>query len=265
MIGSIAGDIIGSTYEFLGIKSEDFLLFPKGSWFTDDSVLTVAVADAILKKADYGATIHAYGRNYPGRGYGGLFASWLKSDGSQAYSSYGNGSAMRVSAVGFAFDDLETVLEQARLSALPTHDHPEGVKGAQVTAGAVFLARTGAAKDRIREWAAAFSGYDLSRTVSEIRAVHTFNETCQGNVPEALSCFFESTDYEDAVRKAISIGGDADTLAAITGGIAQAFYGEIPAKILAAAMGLLDEDLKRVINAFSDKYHAWPKKSSLKS
>jgi ADP-ribosylglycohydrolase len=254
MLGAIIGDIIGSSYEFKGIKTTDFPLFTSESHFTDDTVMTVAVANCILHGRNYAKTFKEYGRRYPDAGYGGMFGSWLRSADSAPYNSYGNGSAMRVSPVGFAFSNLEDVLREAERTAAPTHNHPEGVKGAQAIASAIFLARTGKSKNDIREYIETSFGYDLNRTLNEIQPNYGFDETCQGSVPEATIAFLESTNYEDTVRKAISLGGDADTLACMAGGIAEAFYKVIPAAIITRARKTLDKKLLTIIDEFAARF-----------
>jgi len=245
MLGAIAGDVIGSVFEARPIKTVDFDLFSPRSTFTDDTVLTVAAAWAILENRDYGDAIKTFARHYPGAGYGGTFYRWMQSDTQEPYGSWGNGSAMRVSPVGFAFDDAGTVLAEAEKTAAVTHNHPEGIKGAQATALAVFLARRGRSKPEIRTEISDRFGYDLSRTLDGIRPGYRFDVSCQGSVPEAIIAFLESSDYEDAVRKAVSLGGDSDTLACIAGGMAQAFYHTIPAPIV-------DETRKRLPGEFID-------------
>lgn len=254
MLGSIAGDIIGSVYEQHPIKTMEFPLFQSSSRFTDDTVLTVAIASAIMEKKDYAAALRAFGRKYPSAGYGGAFFNWLFAPGSGPYNSWGNGAAMRVSPVGFAFGTVEDVLREAKNSAAVSHNHPEGIKGAQATALAVFLARTGEAKERIQKEITHRFGYDLHRTLDEIRPQYRFDVSCQGTVPEAIMAFLESKDYEDAVRKAVSLGGDSDTLACITGGIAQAFYKEIPPKIVVEARKRVPEEFLSIIDRFSAAY-----------
>ncbi len=254
MLGAIAGDMIGSVYEFHNIKTKDFPLFDSKCFFTDDTVLTVAVADAILNGGEYVKNIKAYYYRYPDAGYGGMFRRWAKSNSMAAYNSWGNGSAMRVSAVGFAFDDLETVLAEAIQSAAVTHNHPEGIKGAQATAAAIFLARTGRTKQAIASYIETNFGYDLTQSIDEIRPNYQFNESCQETVPQAIVAFLESTDFEDAIRNAISLGGDSDTLACITGGIAQAFYGGVPETISNKVLKRLDPHLKSVTKAFISTY-----------
>ena len=254
MIGAIAGDIIGSAYEWHNIKSKEFDLFSPRSKFTDDTVLTIAVADCILNDRDYANTFKEYGRRYPHAGYGGNFNTWLHSDSLAPYNSYGNGSAMRVSPVGFAFDTLDKVLSEAKRSSEVTHNHPEGIKGAQATAAAIFLARTGKDKKEIRDYIEATFEYNLSPTLAEIRPGYRFDVTCQGSVPQAIIAFLESANYEDAIRNAISIGGDSDTIACITGGIAHAFYKSIPENIISGSRQLLDKKLVRIVDIFNAKY-----------
>lgn len=250
MLGAIAGDIIGSVYEFQPIKSEGFPLFSVDGSFTDDTVMTVAVAHAILEEGNYAAAMKTFGRRYPDAGYGGNFFRWIFEDEVQPYNSWGNGAAMRVSPIGLAFDNVERVLREAELSSKVSHNHPEGIKGAQATALAVFLARMGADKEAIRHEIAERFGYDLNRTVTEIRPRYRFDVSCQGTVPEAIIAFLDSRDYEDAVRKAVSLGGDSDTLACIAGGIAAAFYKEIPPAIEATARTLLPEEFLAIIDRF---------------
>lgn len=223
MIGAIAGDIIGSVYERHPIKTKGFPLFHPQCRFTDDTVLTIAVAKAILEDRNYLKAVWEMGRKYPHAGYGGSFIHWLRSTSPEPYNSWGNGSAMRVSPVGFAFDTVDTVLREAALTAEISHNHPEGVKGAQATALSVYLARTTRDKTLIRREVADRFGYDLDRTVDDIRPSYAFDISCQGTVPEGIIAFLESDSYEDAVRNAISLGGDSDTLACITGGIAEAY------------------------------------------
>lgn len=254
MLGSIAGDIIGSTHEHAETKTKDFPLFMHGSTFTDDSVLSVAVADAILQGTSYAQAVHRWARRYPDAGYGGYFRRWIASEQPRAYGSFGNGSAMRVAAIGFAFDDEARVLDEARRSAIISHDHPEGIKGAQAVALAVFLARTGCGKEDLRDTLASRFGYDLDRTVDDIRPGYGFDVTCQGSVPEAILSFLDSTSYEDAVRNAISLGGDADTLACMAGGIAEAWYGGVPGTIAEEALARLDAPLVDVVMAFRERF-----------
>jgi len=250
MLGAIAGDIFGAVYEGQGLKSEDFDLFEAPRFFTDDTVLTVATADAILTDGDYRAAYLRWGRRYPNRGYGGMFRGWMDAEIRGPYESFGNGSAMRVSPVGWAFDTVEETLEQATRSAAVTHNHPEGIKGAQAVAAAVFLARNGAGKDDIRSQISDWFGYDLDRTIAEIRPGYRFDVTCQGSVPEALIAFLDASDLEHAIRLAVSLGGDADTQAAIAGSVAEAFWGGLPERIRTEVWIQLDDDLLRVVERF---------------
>ena len=254
MIGAIAGDIIGSAFEHDPTKSKDFALLQPGARFTDDSVLTVAVAQAILEKGDYGDAIREMGRRYPRSGYGLHFYHWLMSGETEPYNSFGNGSAMRVSPVGFAFDEEEEVLAEAGRSAEVTHSHPEGIKGAQATALAVLLGRKGCGKADIKREIQSRFGYDLERSLDDIRPAYSFDVTCQGSVPEAIIAFLESTSYEDAIRNAISLGGDSDTQACIAGGIAQAHYGALPVAIVDLVRVILPEDLWSITETFSRRF-----------
>lgn len=254
MLGAMIGDIVGSVYEWNNIKTTEFPFFSPGGFFTDDSVLTVATAQVLLTGIGYAEAYQDYARRYPGRGYGGNFHHWIYLDNPQPYNSWGNGSAMRVSPVGFAFDSVDEVLTEAKRSAEVTHNHPEGIKGAQATALAILLARQGAPQAVIRAEITGRFGYDLDRTLDEIRPGYTFDVSCQGSVPEAIIAFLESTDFEDAIRKAISLGGDSDTIACITGGIAEAFYGGIPDAIAEQALGYLPEEFIGIIEDFQTRY-----------
>jgi ADP-ribosylglycohydrolase len=256
MLGALAGDIIGSVYEWNHIKTKEFPLFSPGCHFTDDTVLTVALADAILHRLNYARTMKDYYRRYPGRDYGGAFHQWARSADTRPYNSWGSGAAMRISPVGFAYRSLPEVLKKARAYTEVTHNHPEGIKGAQAVAAAVFLARTGTSRKDIRGYVEQEFGYDLSRTCDEIRPSYRFDESCQGTVPQALTAFLESEDFEDAVRNAVSLGGDSDTLACITGGIAEAFYHGVPKRIATRVMGSLDDDLRKVTVEFRKRYPA---------
>jgi ADP-ribosylglycohydrolase len=250
MIGAIVGDVVGSVYEWDRIKTKNFPLLQKQCTFTDDSVLTVAVAEAILTGRSYADTIRRLGSQYPDAGYGARFLHWLHDRAMGPYHSWGNGSAMRVSPVGWAFDDADTVLDEARKSAEITHDHPEGIKGAQATALAIFLARTGHPKHTIRREISRRFGYDLLRTLDDIRPTYTFDESCQRTVPEAIIAFLESSSYEDAIRNAVSLGGDSDTLACIAGSIAEAYYGEVPASIRDSVEAILPPRLRETAERF---------------
>ena len=256
MLGAIIGDVVGSVYEIQGWKSKEFPLFASDSRFTDDSVLTFATADAILADGDYRGQMQRWGRAFPNAGYGEGFARWLYSGLGAPYYSFGNGSAMRVSPVGFAFDSIETVLEEAENSAAVTHNHPEGIKGAQATALAVYLARTGSDKATIRREIATRFEYDLNRTLEDIRPRYTFDVTCQGSVPEAIIAFLDSADFEDAIRGAISLGGDADTQACIAGAIAEAYYGResIPAEIVDNTLARLTAEMREVLERFDARF-----------
>ena len=254
MIGVIAGDVIGSVHEHALTKSTDFPLFDPGSRFTDDTVLTVATAHAILSGISYERAYRDFGRQYPDAGYGGSFYDWLMAEEPRPYNSWGNGSAMRVAPVGFAFNSADDVLRQAAESAAVTHNHPEGIKGAQATALAVFLARSGASKSEIREDLTRRFGYHLHRTVDQIRPGYRWEVSCQRSVPEAIVAFLDSSDVEHAIRLAVSLGGDADTQAAIAGGIAEAFYGRLPEAIAGGVRERLPPAFIDIIDAFRTTY-----------
>lgn len=255
MLGAIAGDIIGSVHEHIETKTTEFDLFVPASSFTDDTVLAVAVADCLLNGKPYVDAFHEYFLAYPNGGYGLRFFHWASRGDRKPYNSYGNGSAMRVPAVAYAFESLDEVLAEAARSAEATHNHPEGIKGAQATAAAIFKARRGETKRQIKESLEEMFGYNLSDSIDRIRPGYQFDETCQGTVPAALIAFLESTGYEDAVRKAISLGGDADTLACITGGVAEAHYGGVPPHIAKPALAALDDRLRGVLVQFSQRYN----------
>ena len=254
MIGAIAGDIIGSVYEWHNIKTKKFPLFSDNCFFTDDTVLTIALADTILTGTPYVDNLKTFYRWYPGRGYGGNFHEWAGSQTSEPYNSYGNGAAMRISPVGYAYDDLHTVLDKAAEFTEVTHNHPEGIKGGQATAAAIFLARIGKSKDEIRTFIETIFQYDLSKHVDEIRPSYRFDVTSQGTVPQAIRAFIDSTDFEDAIRTAVSLGGDSDTLACITGGIAQAFYGGVPEPIESRVYAILDKRLGEITGQFMKRF-----------
>jgi len=269
LVGAIIGDVIGSVFENRNMKTVDFDLFSRFSCFTDDTVLTVAVAEAILDREFlhqgenreklnrelYARKIRVYGRRFPNAGYGQMFKRWLESNSLSGYHSYGNGSAMRVSSIGFAFERLEDVLDEAKLSAEVTHNHPEGIKGAQAIASAVYLARTGHNKIEIKNYIEKSFGYNLDKTLDTIRSTYAFDNSCQGSVPQAIIAFLESNDFEDAIRKAISLGGDSDTLACMAGGIAQAYYKLIPNYISDKVSLLLDSQFRQVIRTFNKKFN----------
>jgi ADP-ribosylglycohydrolase len=254
MMGSIAGDVMGSRFESFPVKTTEFERFGERSIFTDDTVLTVAVADAILHGGDYAAALRRYGMRHPNRGFGSNFYVWMHNEAAGPYQSWGNGSAMRVAPVGFAFQSEAEVLCEAERSAAVTHDHPEGIKGAQAVALAVFLGRNGAGKDAIRSEIVGRFGYDLGRTLEQIRPHYCFDISCQGSVPEAIIAFLESDSVEDAIRKAISLGGDSDTMGCIAGGISQAFYGGVPRELATEVRGYLTQDLVEVVDEFSARF-----------
>ena len=256
MYGAILGDIIGSPYEFdRGNKTKDFPLFAENSEFTDDTVMTVAVAEAFLDAPDDEIEIRRrlvramqrYGKHYPHAGYGLQFKQWLRARHPEPYNSWGNGSAMRVSSVAWLFGDLETVRRMARLSSEVTHDHPEGIKGAESTAAAIFLARTGKTKEEIKSYIEAEFHYDLSRSCDEIRPGYRHVESCQETVPEAITAFLEGDSFEDVIRTAVSLGGDCDTLTCIAGSIAEGFYG-VPEDLKQACRTRLPEDFLRILD-----------------
>ncbi len=254
MIGAIAGDVIGSMHEGDEPKAKDFALFTPFSTFTDDTVLTVAVASAIRGRLDFASSLRHWARRYPGAGYGGGFRRWMGQDDAGPYHSFGNGSAMRVSAVGWAFNDLEAAVREATRSAEVTHNHPEGIKGAQAVAAAILVARQGCTKDRIAALLFDRFTYDCSLGMDALRRRVGFDVTCQGTVPAAAVAFLESTDFEDAVRNAISLGGDADTLACIAGAMAEAYYGRVPDPIQSEVLSRLDDALRGEVVAFAGAY-----------
>ena len=267
MLGAIIGDIVGSVYEWNNIKTKDFPIFREDYFFTDDTVMTCAVAEAIMnggQKDDFIDAMKKYGKMYPDAGYGARFSSWINSDNREPYNSFGNGSAMRVSPCAWVMEAETSELPSegkrlAQLSSEVTHNHPEGIKGAMATADAIYMCRyflggddnPAEIKRRIKEHIEKEYGYDLSKTLDEIRPTYRFNETCQDTVPQAIVAFLESTDFEDAIRNAISLGGDSDTLAAITGSIAEAAYG-IPEWIKDKAYSYLDEPLKDVLRRWEE-------------
>lgn len=262
MIGAILGDMIGAPYEFdRGNKTKEFPLFSRRSKFTDDSVMTIAVAEALLDtigkpdeevKAALVSSMRKWGKRYPDAGYGGRFYAWLRAKNPEPYGSYGNGSAMRVSSAGWLLDTLDDTRKTARLTAEVTHNHPEGIKGAEATASAIFLARTGAGKDEIKDYIVNEFGYDLSRTCEEIRPAYHHVEICQKTVPEAITAFLEGADFEDVIRTAVSLGGDCDTLTCIAASIAEAFYG-IPDEMVAECRNRLPKDMLIVLDRFTEK------------
>lgn len=251
MLGAMIGDIVGSIYEWHNIKTTEFEFFQERCFFTDDTVLTAATAKALMTDGDFTRAYQDFARRYPRRGYGGNFSGWIHRADPQPYNSWGNGSAMRVSPVGFAYDSAEEVLQAAKNSAIVTHNHPEGIKGAQSTALAVFLARQDKSQEEIREAIKNRFGYDLNRRLDEIRPTYSFDVSCQGSVPEAIIAFLESLSYEDAIRKAISLGGDSDTIACITGGIAEAFYGGVPDELAEQGRSFLPDEFKQILDDFN--------------
>ena len=250
MIGAIAGDIIGSIYEFENSKTTEFPLFQKTCFFTDDSILTIALADTLLNKKNYADVLKEYYWRYPDAGYGGSFIKWAKASKPEPYNSWGNGAAMRISPVAWAFNAIEEVLEQAVHYTALTHNHPEGIRGAQATAAAIYLARTGSSKDEIKKYVEETFEYDLSKTCDEIRPAYRFDVSCQGTVPPAITAFLESADFEGAIRLAVSLGGDTDTLTCITGSIAEAYYGGVPFDIAVTTLAYLDAPLRDVTLSF---------------
>ena len=257
MIGAILGDMIGAPYEFdRSPKTKEFPLFGRGSIFTDDSVMTIAVAEALMDtigksddeiKAALVASMQKWGKRYPYAGYGGMFSQWLEEKYPKPYGSFGNGSAMRVSSAGWLYDTLEETRHMARLTAEVTHNHPEGIKGAEAVASVIFMARNGNRRDEIREYIVSEFGYDLSRTCDEIRPGYHHVETCQQTVPEAITAFLEGTDFEDVIRTAVSLSGDCDTLTCIAGGMAEAMYG-VSEEMKAECRKRLPEDMTAVLD-----------------
>lgn len=261
LMGAILGDIAGSIYEFDPHKSTDINLQDKRMDYTDDTIMTIAVADWILNDKRHTMNglverMQQWGRRYPHPmgAYGNMFSQWLRSDNPMPYNSWGNGSAMRVSAVGFAFDTLEETMNVAKKCAEVTHDHPEGIKGAQATAAAIFMARTGSPKEVIRRYITDTFGYNLDRSCDDIRPTYRFDGSCQGTVPESIIAFLDSKDYEDALRLCISLGGDADTMGAITGAIAGAYYNKMPYALYEFGMEKLPKDIQNVVGLFNSKY-----------
>lgn len=254
MLGAIAGDVIGSVHEGACTKFKGFPLFDPECTFTDDSVLTVAVAESLLTGANYVDSLHKYFHAYPNAGYGSAFFHWATIKSREPYNSWGNGSAMRVSPVAYVHDSLDAVLDEAKRSAEVTHNHEFGIRGAQATAAAIFLARTGHSKDQIRKRIEERFDYFLDETLADIRPTYCFDVSCQGSVPQSILAFLESTDFEDAIRNAISLGGDADTMACIAGGIAEAFYGGVPRHIRQKTLDLLDDRLRGIAEEFEERY-----------
>ncbi|MBQ9473946.1 MAG: ADP-ribosylglycohydrolase family protein [Bacteroidales bacterium] len=247
MIGSIIGDMVGSRFEFNNHRSTDFDFFHPDCTYTDDTVMTIAVADAILGGRPFGEVLHEYGRKYSGRGYGSRFFNWLISTNPKPYDSFGNGSAMRVSPCALLSNgNRERALTLAASSAVCTHNHPEGIKGALATVDCILMAADRCPKEAIRSHVVSLYGYDMDFTIDALRPGYRFNETCQGSVPQAIEAFLESHDFESAIRIAVSLGGDSDTIACIAGGMAEAYYG-VPEEMKAAAMALLPQELRSVV------------------
>ena len=256
MLGAIAGDVIGSVYEQKHVKVTDFRLFSDASRFTDDSVMTAAVADSLLHGRPYEENLRAFYRHYPKAGYGYLFSAWGRGEIAEPYQSFGNGSAMRVSPAAYVHDTLDAVLAEAEASAAVTHDHPDGVAGAKAVAAAIFLARSGADKAAIKAYLDETFAYDLDRRLDDVRPDYRFDATCPGSVGAAILAFLESSDFESAVRLAVSLGGDADTQAAIAGSIAEAYYEGVPAAIETEVFARLDGRLAGVTQDFRARYLA---------
>ncbi len=254
MLGGIVGDVIGSAYEAGGYKNYDFVLFTQYSRFTDDTVMTVAIANALLENGGYADEMIKLGRKHPFAGYGKSFQEWLFHPEIGPYNSWGNGSAMRVSPIGYAGTSQDWVLKEAEQTAVVTHNHPEGVRGAQAIALSVFLARQRTGKEDIRTAISQKFGYDMNRSVAEIRPSYTFDVACQRSVPESIICFLDSTDFESAIRNAVSLGGDTDTMACMAGSIAHAFYGKIPDAMLLATRERLPTEFIDVIDRFNDRF-----------
>ena len=254
MIGAIAGDIIGSIFEADPIKTKEFPLFSHNSTYTDDSVLTIAVAEIQLQGKEYAPVFRKYFIAHPNRGYGYGFQKWASTENAEPYNSYGNGSAMRVSPIAWSRNTLTSVLSEAKKSAEVSHNHKEGIKGAQAIAAAIFLARNKHSKDEIRDYISNEFGYALNRTLESIRPSYSFDVSCQGSVPEAIIAFLESSSYEDAVRNAVSLGGDSDTMACMAGAIAEAYFGEIPKQIIAEVNERLPTSLDKIVKSFRQQF-----------
>lgn len=253
LMGTICGDIIGSWYEFAPTKRYDFKLFTETSKFTDDTVCTIGIADALINKLPFDLRLRYWCKRYPRAGYGGMFSSWIYSFINEPYNSWGNGSAMRVSPIGAYADTLDNCLFLAKQSAEITHNHPEGIKGAQAVASAIFFALHRCDKSEIKNYIENKFGYNLSRRYQDIKPYYSFQVSCQKSVPESIIAFIESTDYESTIRLAVAYGGDADTMAAIAGGIAAAYYGEIPTSIMDKCREILSDDIISVIDYFNAK------------
>jgi ADP-ribosyl-[dinitrogen reductase] hydrolase len=255
MLGAIVGDVIGSPFEHANVKSTAFRLFDRSAQYTDDSVLTVATADALMNGGDYATAYQNYFHRFPNAGYGGQFVVWANRRLTRPYNSWGNGSAMRSSPVGWARDTLDDVLDEAERTAIVTHDHPEAVKGAQAVAACVFLARTEKSGERIRQFVHDGCGYPLDRSIDEIRPGYEFDVSCKGTVPVAVQAVLESNDFENAIRLAVSVGGDSDTIASIAGAIAHALYGGVPKHLLDPVLNIyLSPDLADMSREFCERF-----------
>ena len=254
MLGAITGDIIGSPWESAGYKRTDFPLFSEYSRFTDDTVMALAVAKVLLDGDEYADSLRAFGRRHPFAGYGARFEQWLLDPSMGPYQSYGNGGAMRASPIGFAARSATEAVEEAARCAVPTHDHPEGIKGAQAVAMSVYMARNGASKAALRAEISTRFGYDLARTVESIRPHYSFDVAAERSVPEAIICFLDAEDFESTIRNAVSLGGDADTMASISGAIADAFWGGVPEPIATEALARLPEDLRALLARFRARF-----------
>ena len=253
MLGAIVGDVLGSIHEFRPVKTKDFELLNSDCIFTDDTVMTVAVADSLMNGAPYIESLQMWGNSYPTAGYGGMFSKWLASEFPEPYNSFGNGSAMRSSSIGWLFDDQDSVLKEAKKSAEITHNHPEGIKGAQSIALGIMLGRQGKTKKEIKELLEILFEYDLNQSLDEIRPSYSHDVSCQGSVPQAIISFLESEDFEDAIRNAISLGGDADTQACIAGALAEGYYKKIPDQIEEFVLNKMTPDIFAIINQFKKK------------
>jgi ADP-ribosylglycohydrolase len=264
MIGAIIGDIVGSRFEGLNSKPDKFELFTNQCCFTDDTVLSIAISKALLEISKektsvdttkyYQTYLQQFGRKYPDRGYGPTCDDWLKSKDPKPYNSYGNGSAMRVAPIGYAFDTLSETLDEAKKSACVTHNHSDGIKGAKAVAGAVYLGRKKHSKEQIKNFIENEIGYSLNFNIESLHLNYKYEIQCEYSVPQAIFCFLVSNNFEDAIRKAIYIGGDTDTVACIAGAISEAFYKRIPNEIKQKANAYLDEDLRKIIKEFSAKF-----------
>ena len=249
MKGAITGDIVGSYFEHFPTKRMDFKLLGDKSFFTDDTVLTVAVADWLVSGGDLRRYFYDYVDRYPGAGYGGTFIDWARCEKSEPYGSWGNGSAMRVSPVAYAAGSMDEALRLAEETAVVTHNHPSGILGALAVAGSVYVTRTGGNKQDVRDFIDREIGYNMTRSIDQIRPLHSFDVSCEGSVPPAIQAFLESDSFEHAVRLAVSLGGDADTMACIAGAIAEPFYGGVPEELWVKAERCLDQPLRQKVQA----------------